>query len=154
MDKGISSLPEAAKFRSVLVVIIVLTCVTVFFTYIDKLSNRVEEIARESVITDIKYSLSMLLYDLAIKKNLNDIEKFTNQNPFDQLKKYRSLPVNYQGEITTDNRFKAEGWYFDEMETEVVYLAGNGNKIIYKIHFIEEGGLGRLDIYKEKAEIR
>ncbi len=152
MSKSISSLPGAAKFRSIVVIIIVLICISVFLTFTNNLSDKVEIIDRDQVIVDIQHSLSMMLYDFAVKKKISEVEKFVGTNPFYQLEIYRSLPGNYHGESPHSLEIKG-GWYFNTKKLVAVYMSRNGDIANYKMYLVKEDGITRLAIKQEKVEI-
>lgn len=134
-EKSISSLPEASSFRSSLVIIIILICVASFLSFTSHLSDSAQDVARERVISSIKFSLSMLLYDYAIQGKHQQLQKFDRENPFVILARYRSLPADYRGvvaEITSD---LSPGWYFENDTRSLVHVINNKRSYRYILKY-------------------
>jgi len=148
VDKSISSQPEAAKFRSIAAIILVLICISVFFSYTEHLSEKAESIARDRVITDIRYSLAMMLYDYTIQGKQDGLKKFNNENPFIPLAIYRSLPGNYRGVISELSTNIDDGWYFVKSSRTVIYTNFNGDRQMFTLKYYqnEAGAVGQLKL--------
>ena len=135
MSKSLGSQPEAGRFRSILAVIIILGFIFLFLSYTESLSQKAEIIARDVVLTDISYSLSMMLYDFVVKGKQEDLKKFDNENPFIPLAIYRSLPTNYHGAVKSVSGDSKSGWYFEIDNQLTVYLSGNHSITRYQLKF-------------------
>lgn len=154
MNKNISSLPEAAKFRSTLVIIIILICIVSFLSLTDHLSEKAERVAQKNVISDIQYSLSMMLYDYTIKGKQQQLLKFNLENPFIPLAIYRSLPINYQGVVTVlKSEISQSGWYFEKQTRRVIYVAFNDERSEYELRFMKSSldSVGQLQLVEIKG---
>ncbi len=119
--KTLSSHPGAGVFRSTMVIILILVCITSFFIFTDKLSLQAEEVAKDQVLVEIKQALAMMLYDYAIKGQLLALEKFDRENPFVPLAIYRELPKNYKGAVKSESELVGLGWYFDLNAKMAIY---------------------------------
>lgn len=162
--KTLASHPGAGVFRSTLVIIIILLCIISFFTFTARLGQRVEEIAKEQVIIEVKQALAMMLYDFAIKGRLSELSKFNEDNPFVPLAIYRDLPKNYFGTIGSETEIKHSGWYFDIAHRTAVYrysghrIEDNRYKMTLEFEDLNEDGVydtgdvGYLAINKSDTE--
>ena len=154
MAKTISSIPGAEKFRSIIVIIIVLICITLFLVYTNNLSNQAEIVARNQVEANIRYSLSMMLYDHTIKGQQQALIKFDQGNPFIPLAIYRSLPLNYQGEVEKLAGDAFPGWYFEKDREVAAYVGLDNQKMFYRMRYVkdETTGLGLLELLPVNME--
>lgn len=152
MIKSISSQPDAEKFRSIVVVIIVLICISAFLVFTQHLSEKAEAIARDRVVSDIKYSLAMMLYDYTIKGKQHELKAFDRENPFIPLAIYRSLPRNYRGATAEVLAHSDDGWHFELKTKNSIYLTRKGDMSIYVMRYIEDelGGVGSLQLNEKK----
>lgn len=150
MTKQISSLPEAIPFRSVVSTIIVLLCIFSFLYFSNHLSEKAQLIARDQVITEIKYSLAMLLYDFTIEGKQDDLVKYKQANPFIVMGDYRAVPQNYHGEVSELDANARNGWYFEQNARKAVYVSGNNREYYFLDYSKEEGGVGRLILQIDK----
>lgn len=149
LTKSISSQPEAAKFRSIIVIILVLICTASFLSFTSHLSDKVEVLARERVITDIKQSLAMMLYDYSIKGKQQQLEQFHQDNPFVPLAIYRTLPRNYHGVVSRITNGKLNnGWYYERKSKKVIYLALSGKRYEYVMRYVRSDSIGQLQLQK------
>ncbi len=119
--KTIGTPPGAVVFRSTVAIVIILICISSFLVFTSKLSQQAEVVAKDWVIVEVKQALAMMLYDYAIKGQLNDLQNFDRENPFVPLAIYRELPKNYRGTINSENQIKEYGWYFDLINREMIY---------------------------------
>ncbi len=146
MSKQISSLPEAIPFRTIVVIIIVLICISSFLYLSNHLSEKAQLIARDQVITDIKYSLAMALYDFTIKGKQDKLVMYKNGNPFDLMRDYSVIPLNYHGETSGLGLDVKDGWYYDYKNQRVVYTT-KGKRQLYVMDYVKEkNGVGRLEL--------
>lgn len=119
--RSIGSHPGAGVFRSTLVIIIILLSILYFFHSTRDLGRRVETVAADRVVTEMRQALAMMLYDYAIQGRLNELERFDRENPFVPLSIYRDLPTNYHGVVSDAGGIAESGWYFDRAERVAVY---------------------------------
>ena len=138
MNKEIASQPDAGKFRSIATIILILICIAVFLRFTDHLSAKAEIIARDRVISDIKYSLAMMLYEYTIKGKAEELQKFDEGNPFVALAIYRSLPVNYRGAKAKIPDSPEKGWYFDLSLKQVIYISSISEVEKFQLKFLYE----------------
>lgn len=136
--RSIASHPGAAVFRSTLVIILILICMTSFLTYTASLSSRAEQVARQRVITEIRQALAMMLYDYAIKGQLEDLKSFDRKNPFVPLAIYRQLPKNYHGAVSNVAEIKSPGWYFELNTGLVIYKSADDALPVQKFEMVYE----------------
>ncbi|MCP4077962.1 MAG: hypothetical protein GY744_17465 [Gammaproteobacteria bacterium] len=138
MNKEIASQPDATKFRSIATIILVLICIAVFLKYTEHLSAKAGVIARDRVLSDIKYSLAMMLYDYTIKGKTEELQSFDDGNPFVVLAIYRGLPGNYRGAKAEFPENPEPGWYFDLSLKQVVYINNKSEFEKFYIKFLYE----------------
>lgn len=152
LDKSISSLPEASRFRSTVVIILVLLCVAAFLHYSRQLSARAEEIARQQVVNQIRQSLAMLVYDYAIKSQQEHLPGFDQHNPFIPLAMYSSLPTNYHGEVErVVQSHDLPGWYFERRSRKAIYLSMRGEVFGLRMRYQEDAGKGGFLFLREEG---
>jgi hypothetical protein len=124
-------------------------CIGSFLTVTNGLSDKAEAIAQQRVLTDIKYALSMMLYDYTIQGKQQQLKQFDKENPFVFLAIYRSLPTNYQGVIPSlTPRHDKSGWYFDQKTRWVTYIAMNAERHQYVLEYsaLDVDSLGLLQL--------
>ena len=134
--KTVGSHPGTGVFRFALVVVLLLILMLVFFYYTAAVQQRVEEIARDQVVVNMKQALSMMLYDYAIKGKLKDLQHFDQENPFVPLAIYRELPSSYHGTINSGTSLKEYGWYFDQVNRVAIYKFSDGALPIQKFKMV------------------
>lgn len=139
MKKSISSLPEASSFRSTLVIIIILICISSFLSFTSHLSNGAQDIARERVLSSIQYSLSMLLYDYTIQGKQQQLQKFDGDNPFVILAIYHAMPNNYRGVVAELKPDSSPGWYFEKNTRYLILNMKNQKRYRYILKY-QKGG--------------
>lgn len=131
--KSIGSHPGAGVFRSTVVIIVILVCVVSFFSYTSALTDRAEEVAKDMVVVELKQAMAMMLYDFAIKGQLQELSKFHRENPFVPLAAYRWLPDNYHGTILNRSDINYAGWYFVTSERVVVYHYADRERPLHQL---------------------
>jgi hypothetical protein len=89
--------------------------------FTEHLAYKAEVIAQTKVVTDIEYSLAMLLYDMVIKNDQDKLSQFDGENPFIPLSIYRSLPQSYHGAVKNKDEITGPGWYFDLDSRNAIY---------------------------------
>jgi len=136
--KTIGSHPGAGVFRFTLVVVLVLVLMIAFFYYTAAVQRRVEEVARDQMLANMKQALSMMLYDYAIKGQLKDLQQFDQENPFVPLAIYRELPSNYHGTINGETGLKEYGWYFDLVNRVAIYRFSDGELPVQEYRMVFE----------------
>lgn len=151
MTKTISSQPGAGRFRSMLVVTIILVCAGLFLDYSSELSLEAELVAKQQVEIDIEHSLAMMLYDYSVKGSLDALKQFHHKNPFVPLAIYRSLPQNYHGVVTRLADTAKRGWYFEVATGSAIYVGAENS--FYSMNYVidREGGVGFLELHKKAA---
>jgi hypothetical protein len=136
MNKA-TSIPGAPLFRSISTVIIFLICFTVFLVYSNDISNKVDLIARASVIKEINVALSMRLYRSTIEGTLAELASIHKKNPFQILKsKGYSVPKDYVGQISGKAVPEISGWYYDENQQVIFYWAGDARLFQSQLQFV------------------
>ena len=137
--KNISSQPGAGIHRNNMVIIIVLMCIVTFFAAIENISTKAEKVSHDRVLTDLKYSLSMALYDYTIKGKQVELRKFHHENPFLLLAIYRALPSNYHGAIMSIPGNASPGWYHDLNKNLTIYIYIGGDIAEYRMIYATRG---------------
>ncbi len=121
---------------------------TIYLVFIEDLTIKSDQVARERVITEIRGALAMMLYDYAIKGQLHDLARFDGENPFVIVAVYRSLPANYRGTIASvREKHNQPGWYFDMDERLVIFVSLDNHIDRYRLAFEyqDRDGNGRFD---------
>jgi len=135
MEKSIASHPDAAKFRSIASIILILIFIGAFLGYTQSLTRQADRVARDRALSEIRQALAMMLYDYAIKGKLADLQKFDSENPFSLMAAYRPLPAEYKGAKATLKPGLEAGWYFDLKTRRVIWVALDGSRQKYQLHF-------------------
>lgn len=148
MEKSISSIPGAKFFRSNIVVLIIVILIGFYFQFNQGLTEKAEKIAKQHILTDIKYSLAMMHYEYSIKRKSNNLIKFHQKNPFVPLSIYRKAPKNYAGIIDT-KLAKENQWFYDGSLKMAAYK--KGEEIQYwQMVYIVKNKIGRLELQEIK----
>ena len=144
--KSTSSQPDATKFRSIAVIILVLICIVLFLGFTEHLTQKTDQVAKDRVISGIKHSLAMMLYDYTIQGKLDELKEFDQGNPFVPLAIYRSLPENYHGALSVFPEAPDAGWYFDKQSKRLVFIDLEGGQSSFEMIFSKgsEGDVGQL----------
>jgi len=145
LNKRIASNPGAGKFRSNLVLVIVVAAIASYLTFVDDLTEQTHQIAKKQTITNINYSLSMMLYDFTIKGQQQDLAKFHHENPFVPLGIYRAMPPNYLGALAELKVTKDHQWFFDSKKKRLGYY-NQGHYQFWQMDYVEEGNVGTLKL--------
>ncbi len=153
MSDDISSIPGANKFRSIVALIIVVACMAFYLVYVEGLEIKADAVARDRVITDIRGSLAMLLYDYSIQGRLHDLNSFDGENPFVILAIYRNLPINYRGTLAEMRQNMEPGWYFDLSMRLAVFVSKDQHIDQYRMVFVfnDRDSDGFFDLRKDGA---
>jgi len=133
--KEVASVPGASLFRSIASIILI-TVFTVFFLYkTDELSSQAELVAVQRTVNQINVALSLVVYELAIKKNLDRLNVVNNQNPFYYLAISQELPENYFGVVRSETEIDKNGWFYEQLNQRVVYRSRENINYRYQLKF-------------------
>lgn len=135
MSRKISTIPGAPLFRSVLSIVIILVCILYFLSYTEKLSENVEDIARQRVVIQINNALSMMLYDYTIKGKQFELSRYDGGNPFDVLALYGVVPEIYRGVLTDLPNNPQPGWYYLENLKQVALVTQTGRSSYFAMNY-------------------
>lgn len=153
--KKATSISGSSVFRSILAVIIFLTCVTIFLTYTDDISNKVDRIARERVINEINVALAMRLFQSTINGTLNQLADIDKMNPFSVLQDsdYK-VPKEYRGELSLDEEPQLLGWYYDTAFGVVFFWDGKMRVLTSQLRFIysDQNNSGKFEAGNDVIE--
>ncbi|MBT3206163.1 MAG: hypothetical protein HOM14_05485 [Gammaproteobacteria bacterium] len=146
MNKSISSQPDATRFRSIAVIILILICIVLFLGFTEHLTGKTDQVAKDRVISGIKHSLAMMLYDYTIQGRLEELKGFDKGNPFVPLAIYRTLPENYHGALSVFPEVPDAGWYFDKQSKRLVFVSLDGDHSSFEMIFSKgrEDEVGQL----------
>jgi len=133
--KTISSHPGAGLFRSVATIIIIVTIAAYFLYKTERLSRDSEIVAMQSMVNQINSALSLVVYELAINKNLANLSRLDQQNPFYYLALSQRLPETYRGVINSEAEISRSGWYFSRSDSTVVYRTSGDESFWFKLSF-------------------
>ncbi|MBL7004641.1 MAG: hypothetical protein ISR69_11545 [Gammaproteobacteria bacterium] len=146
MEKGISTKPGAIIFRSTSVVAVAIVCIALFLHYSAEISNRSHLISKQTVLTDIKYSLSLMLYDFTIKGIQKELVKFDKENPLVALAIYKKMPNNYVGTKNQGDEIDQDHVWFFNSESHLLGYK-EGDKVEYwQLQAIKEDGVTYLKL--------
>jgi len=122
----------------------------------DHLNEKAESLAKERVLIEIKQSLAMTLYDYAVHGWLEKLQNLNKTNPFILLSNYRSVPVNYRGEVILVEDQEKDGWYFEKSSGEVVYISKSKVKQVYVLNYVKlsSNEAGHLQINQIDPRVR
>lgn len=144
-DRSISSMPGAAKFRSNVIILLVVLLIGLFLHYTQGLTEKAHLIAKQNVLNDIKYSLSMMLYDFTIKGKQVDLLKFHHENPFIPLGIYRTQPINYAGTKPLADITETHIWFFDKQLKKLGYK--QTERVEYwQMNAVKKDGIYQLEL--------
>ena len=120
--KTIGSHPGAILFRLSLMGILIGILIVVFFSYVAKLEENLEQAAILRTKGLINSSLVAVFATYAAKARLDELNDLNGANPFEYLREYQVLPPTYRGEIDHGlNDELAPGWYYLTQLRQVTY---------------------------------
>ncbi len=98
------------------------------------------------MISGIKHSLAMMLYDYTIQGKLDELKGFDKGNPFVPLAIYRSLPENYHGALSVFPEAPDAGWYFVKQSKKLIFVSLEGHQSSFELIFSKdsEDDVGKL----------
>ena len=104
-------------------------CLFIFFSYVEDLEKDVEKVAVAKTINEINSALAVFLYQLTIKKELEQLNLLKDENPFLILAQFSILPRNYGGAVNSiDNNTHSGAWYYILDTKRLVYIFLEGDK--------------------------
>ena len=108
-------LPGTLLLRSLLVVILVSILAALFLDRADRLSEQVQQTARQQTIGQLNALLGLRLLKAASEGRLDQLARFDGANPFRLLAQEGGYqpPKTYRGEIGNEGQARRPGWYFD-----------------------------------------
>ncbi len=134
--KHISSQPDAAKFRSIVVVILVLICISLFLVYTNRWERALEDVSVERVINNLNSALSVTTYQYIIKNKQQSLVGLDGENPFVYLAIHSNLPVNYYGTRDSKDNDVNGGWFFVKKDGLLYYRYKDKKRIrAYRVKF-------------------
>ncbi len=120
--KYLSSTQGAYQLRFIAMAILVVSFISTFFIYTDKISNVTENASIQQTKNIINSSLAITFSTFVVNGELEKLNTLTGGNPFVNMADYNLVPGNYYGEV--GNRGLADlepGWYYDSLSRKVVY---------------------------------
>lgn len=152
MVNSISSQPGANRFRSLLVMILVLICIVIFLGYSQYLTQQTDRVARDRVISEVRQALAMMLYDYAVKGKLQQLQRFDRENPFTLMAAYRPVPKAYLGTLVDEPAKLSAGWYYDLSRRQVIWQARDGERqhFVLRLDYQDGNHNGRFDAGREE----
>jgi hypothetical protein len=151
----LTSIPGTSRFRSILALIVLLACFTIFLLYTAEISKKVDKIARERVINEINVALSMRLFQSTIEGRLSELSKIHKKNPFIILNgKDYEVPRDYIGQISSKGVPQISGWYYDKGQENIFYWDGDTRLFQYQLQFQyrDVNNSGRYESSKDVIE--
>jgi len=108
-------LPGTLLLRSLLVVILVSILAALFLDRADRLSEQVQQTARQQTIGQLNALLGLRLLRAASEGRLDQLARLDQANPFKLLTEEGRFqpPKTYRGEIGDAEQARQAGWYFD-----------------------------------------
>ncbi len=109
----IGSHPGAIVFRLSIMIILIVTLVSIFFSYLDDTERALERTSILQTRKIINSSLAVVFATYAVNNRLNELNDLDGGNPFVHLAEYGMLPTTYVGETDRDlDEDQAPGWYY------------------------------------------
>ncbi|MBC8210574.1 MAG: hypothetical protein H8E21_05855 [Gammaproteobacteria bacterium] len=133
--RTISSHPGAGLFRSVVSIVIIVIIATYFLYKTERLSRDAEIIAMQNMVNEINSALSLVVYQLAMNKNLAGLSRLDQQNPFYYLALSQRLPEKYRGVVSSEADITQSGWYFSQSDSAVVYRGSDDQNFKFELNF-------------------
>ncbi len=125
----IGSHPGAINFRLSAMVILILALMYIFLHYAEKAEKVIELQSIQQAQRIIDSALVIVFATYASQGRLDELVDFEGANPFEFLREYQVLPINYRGEIEiVGSSVPDSGWY---------YLQGSGDLMYAPFHLSE-----------------
>lgn len=122
MKKTIGSHPGAISFRFSLMVILILIFISFFFIHIRDAERDIERVSIEQTKRVIDSSLVVVFSSLAIKGELNQLNRLVGANPFELMRDFSLTPTGYKGIVETASLIGEEsGWYYVKGSQQITY---------------------------------
>lgn len=118
----IGSHPGAIVFRLSIMIILIVTLVSIFFSYLEDTERELERTSILQTKKIIDSSLAVVFATYAVNNRLNELNDLDGGNPFVHLAEYGILPTAYVGEIDHDpGKDQEPGWYYLTHRRILVY---------------------------------
>ena len=118
----IGSHPGAIVFRLSIMIILIVTLVSIFFSYLEDIEREFERTSILQTKKIIDSSLVVVFATYAVNNRLNELNDLDGGNPFVHLAEYGILPTAYIGEIDHDpGKDQEPGWYYLTHRRILVY---------------------------------
>jgi len=118
----IGSHPGAIVFRLSIMIILIVTLVSIFFSYLEDTERELERTSILQTKKIIDSSLVVVFATYAVNNRLNELNDLDGGNPFVHLAEYGILPTAYVGEIDHDpGKDQEPGWYYLTHRRILVY---------------------------------
>ena len=118
----IGSHPGAIVFRLSIMIILIVTLVSIFFSYLEDTERELERTSILQTKKIIDSSLVVVFATYAVNNRLNELNDLDGGNPFVHLAEYGILPTAYIGEIDHDpGKDQEPGWYYLTHRRILVY---------------------------------
>ena len=118
----IGSHPGAIVFRLSIMIILIVTLVSIFFSYLEDTERELERTSILQTKKVIDSSLAVVFATYAVNNRLNELNDLDGGNPFVHLAEYGILPNAYVGETDNDlDQDQKPGWYYLTHRKVMVY---------------------------------
>jgi hypothetical protein len=118
----IGSHPGAIVFRLSIMIILIVTLVSIFFSYLEDTEREFERTSILQTKKIIDSSLAVVFATYAVNNRLNELNDLDGGNPFVHLAEYGILPTAYVGEIDHDPvEDQQPGWYYLSHRKILIY---------------------------------
>ena len=118
----IGSHPGAIVFRLSIMIILIVTLVSIFFSYLEDIEREFERTSILQTKKIIDSALAVVFATYAVNNRLNELNDLDGGNPFVHLAEYGILPTAYVGEIDHDpGKDQEPGWYYLTHRRILVY---------------------------------
>jgi len=118
----IGSHPGAIVFRLSIMIILIVTLVSIFFSYLEDIEREFERTSILQTKKIIDSALAVVFATYAVNNRLNELNDLDGGNPFVHLAEYGILPTAYIGEIDHDpGKDQEPGWYYLTHRRILVY---------------------------------
>ncbi len=120
--KALGSHPGAILFRFVLTVVLIVTLIAVFFSYLEDTERELERVSISQTKKIIDSALAVVFASYATSGRLDELNELDGGNPFVFLQEFGIAPPGYRRVLNRDLTADLEpGWYYLEHRRLVAY---------------------------------
>ncbi len=135
--KTIGTPPGPVVFRSTVALVLIVICIGLFLSYMERWEDEFEDIAVDQVLINIRSTLALEFLQLVAGGHQAKLPNFHLENPFVFLAIHKKVPINYFGVLSGDEVIENKGvWYFDLYSRKAIYIyEGRPLKRMFQVVF-------------------